>query len=891
MKKIVLALLFLSISFGLCSKSISLSPKGNGKDDRGAIMNALKSVDTLYLNAGEFILKNEPVLINSFLPRRLVIIGKGMEQTRIKGTEKGAFVISNAKQAHHVTIKGLTIADGLRNAAGTDKGGGILVETKGGSLTLDDVAVRNCTALGGGGAIAISGTNTSLKNCCLTENKVTSDNQYAGFGGAIYFYANAGYADETPETTLTVDNCLISKNESLNSGGGICIFGNAKFGEKMKIKLDLKNSTIAYNKSGKNGGGIYVAAYKHTSGEGGNASVDIDNSIIAYNEAVVKSAVGLSFGATGLKPVLNMTNTTLTLNGTSAGSTGIFDSDLGLAQIGSKFADNKIGKANGFSISNSYSNIKLNFFKPADIDLNCKHPALASQQESSKVELIASTTDKKDFPVGINYGGLLAPMLQSNMVVQQGKPFTLWGNAPRGLEVKVKADWTMEQSVISGDNGVWEIKVDVPTVRAGDFTPHSIIITSGSERIQLDNILIGEVWLFSGQSNMSMSMKPFKPWHNGILNYEKEIAAANYPYLRLYRNEGHSTDKALSSAERRFSAEPQNLTIGTWQACKPETVADFSAVAYVFAQKIHQETNLPVGIIESALGAMSCQAYTPAETLKEDDILRKKYWDPYIANPDMPVGTRPSQLYNGIIHPFIKLSIKGFGWYQGENNAGHYDIYPLLNSKMIESWRNKFGQGELSFYSVQLTPYSWSPKNPAAAKFYGGTYAYFREAQEKICEIVPGNVDLVSTMDAGDIASVHPSDKRPVGERMAALALHYDYGKKGVFKGPQYKDIEIKGNKAIISFKPETIGSGLNTKDGQVPQHFYIAGADKVFYKAQVTINNNNVELVSSEVTTPVAVRYAFLTFPITNFQNKEGFAAYPFRTDDWKDVKYSDAK
>lgn len=459
------------------------------------------------------------------------------------------------------------------------------------------------------------------------------------------------------------------------------------------------------------------------------------------------------------------------------------------------------------------------------------------------------------------------------MVVQQGKPFTLWGNASKGQTVKVKADWTAETSTKGDENGVWKLQIDVPVIQSGDFTPHTILISSGEEERKLENILIGDIWFMGGQSNMTMSMTPFLPWHKGVLNYETEIAAANQPQVRLYKQ------------PKASSESPQYISSGTWEVCTPETVASFSGVSYYFAQKVFKETNIPIGIVLSALGAMSCQAFTPAEALQTDNVLREKFWDTYIADPQMPDAKRPSHLYNGMINPFINLSIKGFGWYQGESNAGHRELYTVLNSHMIQAWRDKFNQGALPFYFVQMTPYSWKSKD-----FYSGSYAFFREAQEKILDVVE-NTDMVSTMDAGEIETIHPSDKKTVGERLAALALHHNYEKKGVYKGPKYEKLEITGNRAIVNFSAETLGSGLETKDGKEPSHFYIAGKDKIYYKANAVIKGNTVELTSKEVTEPVAVRYAFLTYPLTNLQNKEGFAAYPFRTDTWKNAKYNDAK
>ena len=470
-----------------------------------------------------------------------------------------------------------------------------------------------------------------------------------------------------------------------------------------------------------------------------------------------------------------------------------------------------------------------------------------------------------------DYGGLLAQVLQNNMVVQQGKPFTLWGNAPAGSLVKVQADWGKEKSVLADNNGVWKLQIDVPVVKAGDFTPHSILISCGNEKKHLDNILLGEVWFLSGQSNMSMSMKPFLPWHKGVLNHETEIAKANYPYIRLYKQDKASSDTL------------QYVSSGKWEVCTPQSVAEFSGVAYYFGRRIFEEMNVPVGIVLSALGGMSCQSFTPAETLKSDKVLCEKFWNTYLADPQMAFSKRPSHLYNGMINPFIHLSIRGFGWYQGESNSGHRELYTLLNSKMIKAWRGKFNQGELPFYFVQMTPYAWKSKD-----FYGGGYAFFREAQEQILTVTE-HTDMVSTMDAGEVNTIHPSDKKTVGERMASLALHYDYNKKGVYKGPVYKSMRIDANKVLVSFTTETVGSGLGTKDRELPRYFYLAGEDRVFYKANAIIKGDMIELASDKVATPVAVRYAFLTYPITNFQNNEGFAAYPFRTDTWKNAKYGE--
>lgn len=473
--------------------------------------------------------------------------------------------------------------------------------------------------------------------------------------------------------------------------------------------------------------------------------------------------------------------------------------------------------------------------------------------------------------INYDYGGLIAQVFQDNMVIQQGKPLILWGNAPKGERINIITDWAVPESTLADINGAWKLLIEVPKIMPGDYTSHSIEITTGSDTIKLKNILFGDVWFLSGQSNMSMSMKPFLPWHKGVINHEEEIKAADYPYIRLYRNEKHS------------SLTPNNISNGKWEICSSEAVADFSAVGYYMGRKIFQEVNIPIGIIVSALGGMSCQSFTPAETLQSNETLKKEFWQPYLEQPEMKETVKPAHLYNGMIHPFIKLSVRGFAWYQGESNASHKDFYTLLCSEMIKAWRKAFAQGDLPFYSVQMTPYSWKGRD-----YYGGNYAYFREAQEKINFICP-NTDIISTMDVGEVDNIHPSDKKTIGERLAALALHYDYGFNGPYKGPKYDRMEIKKNRIILHFDKETIGTGLQTKDGKEPAHFYLAGADKIFHLAKAKIKGETVELISVKVKKPVAVRYAFLTYPITNFENKEGFAAYPFRTDQWSDIQYSE--
>lgn len=469
----------------------------------------------------------------------------------------------------------------------------------------------------------------------------------------------------------------------------------------------------------------------------------------------------------------------------------------------------------------------------------------------------------------------LSPVLQNNMVVQQGKDFRVWGNAPVASEVQASATWTDSIVKVKADsNGYFELKLPVGTVQSGDFTKHTLELKCNGNTKTLSNLLVGDIWFFAGQSNMNMTMQPNEPYHSGITDYQNEILRANYPNIRLFRT---------TVNEPPFTVEHVG---GTWQECSPSTVGNFSAVAYTMGETLFRELNIPIGLIVSAKGAMSCQAFTPREILENDALLRKKYLEPFILDSaSVKPGAVPSKLYNGIIYPFRKLSLKGFGWYQGENNPGDGEMYVRLNSAMVRAWRDAFEQRDLPFYYVQMTPYSWGGKN-----FFGGGYYYFREVQEKIMSVLEKS-GMVVTMDIGNPDKVHPSNKRPVGERMAGIALKEVYGFSNyVCYGPRVNGVEFSEYTALISFDSSTIGLGLNTNDNKAPKFFYLSGNNRVFYPAKATIQDDKVLLSSEHVKCPVAVRYAFQTFPMTNFQNLNGLPAFPFRTDDWSNARYAEA-
>jgi sialate O-acetylesterase len=472
-----------------------------------------------------------------------------------------------------------------------------------------------------------------------------------------------------------------------------------------------------------------------------------------------------------------------------------------------------------------------------------------------------------------------ANAFQSNMVVQQQKPFAIWGNSVAGSIVTIKADWTNKTITITADkNNYWKGAIPVPKAIPGDFKPHTLTLTSNNQTITLTNLLIGDVWLASGQSNMQFSVEGEEKYDNGVLNYKEEIAAATYPDIRwLY-------------VDLNFKAQPFNEVTGKWAVCSPATVGHFSGVAYYFARHLFQHLNIPIGIILSNIGASTGQAWTSRAELESDTALYNKYLKPYdespkskeVINPGFTFEkvTRPTLLYNAMIHPFAGLSIKGFIWYQGEFNHVDKGKYTLLEQHMIRGWRSDFGQGDLPFYFVQMPSYFWDNPDPKAFD-----YAIFREAQSNIKKIVP-NTEMAVTLDDSVPRLLHPRNKKPVGERLAQIALNKTYNIKTTpYLGPQFAKMKTKGDEVTVYYNSKTLYGGLMTKDGQALRNFFVAGNDKVFHAAIAKIDGTHIILKSDSVANPVAVRFAFTNTAVINLFNKAGLPAEPFRTDDWAAV------
>jgi sialate O-acetylesterase len=447
------------------------------------------------------------------------------------------------------------------------------------------------------------------------------------------------------------------------------------------------------------------------------------------------------------------------------------------------------------------------------------------------------------------------------MVIQRDAPFQVWGIADTGRKVSVKVSWNSNIFQVTTDKtGTW--KATIPAEGANNNPQTITCSSSGLNDIVLNNILIGDVWVCSGQSNMVMPVNILPPSFLGVLNYQDEIAAANYPNVRAITIPTTYSDYPMSSIGSNTS----------WTVCSPQTVGNYSAIAYYFAQKLNTSLNVPIGIIVSAVNGTSCQAWTNQEAFTNNGSISG-------------YANNASQLYNGMISPLTRLSIKGFTWYQGENNEhDNPDLYAKLNSALIEGWRGVFNQGQLPFYFVQMTPFAedYNNTNPPGGNTADDYYAKFREGQTKILA-VPGT-GMAVTMDVGEVANHHPRNKKPVGERLALLALKNDYHQNVVCYGPHYESYTASGNTVTIQFSGNT-ADGLNTINNQpLNQLFFLAGSDHVFHKGSAQIQGNTIVVtVSNDTPLPVqGVRYAFTNAPITNLQNGAGLPAEPFRTDNW---------
>lgn len=444
----------------------------------------------------------------------------------------------------------------------------------------------------------------------------------------------------------------------------------------------------------------------------------------------------------------------------------------------------------------------------------------------------------------------LPAIFNDHMVLQQQTDAAIWGTATPNETIELITSWNNKTYSTKADNkGKWKLKVETPD--AGG--PYDITISDG-KTLKLNNILIGEVWVCSGQSNMFMPLKGFN--NQPILGSNKTIATATNDHIRLF------------SVERDASLEKLEDFSGEWLACNPKNVSNFSATAYYFGKMLQEVLQVPVGLICSSWGGTRVEPWISENGLKSFDWVPK----PTI-NKDGKVTQRiPTALFNAMIRPMVGYTIKGALWYQGESNRNEPDKYSKLLPGLINNWRNEWGIGDFPFYFAQIAPYDYGTS--------GLNSALLREAQLKASTAVK-NTGMACLMDIGEKNNIHPANKQVGGERFAHLALAKTYGIEGVaYSGPILKDMIIEG--PIIKLTFDYAKNGLNTF-GKELVSFKIAGKNKRFYTANATINWQGITLFSAFVKEPVAVRYAFDDFVIGELYNTEGLPASSFRTDDWE--------
>jgi sialate O-acetylesterase len=451
----------------------------------------------------------------------------------------------------------------------------------------------------------------------------------------------------------------------------------------------------------------------------------------------------------------------------------------------------------------------------------------------------------------------LPAFFSDNMVLQQQTDAAIWGWAKANSTVQLVSSWNKKKYTVKADaSGKWKLKISTPA--AGG--PYEITISDG-ESITLHNILIGEVWFCSGQSNMEMPMKGFRD--QPVKGSNEAIFNSTNDWIRIY-NVPRAVERSLKDTTKSSS----------WKSATPENISNFSATAYYFGRILQQQLKVPVALINDSYGGSPAEAFMSIEALKAFPEIKI-----HNATDTARLNNRsPTALYNGMIHPIVGYTIKGCLWYQGEANQDRPDQYEKLFPAMVAQWRSEWGQGDFPFYFAQIAPYNYY-QIPVTARTDKMNSAFLRDAQRKDVKLIPRS-EMVVLLDNGDEFGIHPADKETVGKRFALLALGDTYGLKGfAYRSPIFDSLTINGSTVTLRFK--NAPNGL-TAYGKTLTQFEIAGADKRFYPATAVIRNGTIQASSPLVTTPVAVRYAFKDFVMGDLYSTEGFPVSSFRTDDW---------
>lgn len=452
---------------------------------------------------------------------------------------------------------------------------------------------------------------------------------------------------------------------------------------------------------------------------------------------------------------------------------------------------------------------------------------------------------------------ILPDLVGSNMVLQRNTEVTLWGWAAPSEKISIKPSWQKKSiNVVADSDGTWKIKIATTNSTASQ----SIQLKSKKSNINLQNILFGEVWLCSGQSNMEMPLKGFQG--QPIEGSMEAILDSYNANLRLFHVKKVGSKTPLKQLAQKSS----------WEVCNPESAANFSAIGYFYGQQLQRILNVPVGIIVSSWGGSKIQAWMNEETLQPIQTIDYSNFD-----FKDKLNQTPTALYNAMIHPMVNYTIKGALWYQGESNKGEFKLYKKLLPAMVNQWRKEWNVGEFPFYFVQIAPYHYQSKEAFQAP---ANSAYMREAMQDCVALVP-NSGIAITTDVGSMESIHPPKKKEIADRLLYLALNKTYGYKNMpCISPIYKDISIKENTIEVHFQQPEVGIyAIGELVG-----FEIAGEDKVFYPAKATIfQNKRIKVSSDKVSKPVAVRYAWSNFIDGNLFSTQLLPASSFRSDNWE--------
>ncbi len=480
-----------------------------------------------------------------------------------------------------------------------------------------------------------------------------------------------------------------------------------------------------------------------------------------------------------------------------------------------------------------------------------------------------------------------------HMVLQRDQADKVWGHAHANEDVHVQIAG-QTKTTKADDEGAWSVKLD-PMPAGG---PHVMTVKSGAFSLKFEDVLVGEVWICSGQSNMALAVA-------GANDGDLESKAADHPQIRLI------------SVPQVGTQEPQDDFEGKWETCSPETVRDFSAVGYFFGRQLQQTLDVPIGLIDDAWGGSACEAWIRRDLLEADEAYAplmdrwkktegnveqamaefektQAAWRARVEKakaegkqppraPQSPEAVlkgnhRPANIYNGVLKPTIGYGIRGAIWYQGESNAGrayqYRDLFPL----MIKSWRDEWGIGEFPFYWDLLADFTTAASAPGVSE-----WAELRSAQTMTLDRLP-NTGQAVIVDLGEAQDIHPRNKQDVAKRLARWALARDYGIDVPYQSPTYGSMETDDGKIVVSL--ENVGEGLKAFDVPDLKGFTISGSDRQFVPAEARIvGRDKVEVWSDTVSDPVAVRYAWADNPVCNLYSRAGLPVTPFRTDDWPGV------